>query len=116
METTPSSTINRLVMIFVSARQADALMQALNEARIMFTKFESTTMVFREMTVGLLVGVNHTRADVLYALIETHCQPRDEYMPVQFTPPAGFPTLSMIEARIGGALVYTLDVERFEQF
>jgi hypothetical protein len=49
-------------------------------------------------------------------LIEEHCQPHEEYVPVQFNPPAGFPTLSMIEARIGGALVYTLDVERFDQF
>ena len=50
------------------------------------------------------------------SLVEEHCQPHQEYVPVQFTPPAGFPPLSMIEARVGGALVYRVEVERFLQF
>jgi uncharacterized protein YaaQ len=49
-------------------------------------------------------------------IIEQTCQPHQEYVPVQFSPPAGFPPMSMIEARVGGALVYQVDVERFEQF
>lgn len=107
--------VDRLVIIFVSSRQAEDLLKAMNEAKFYFTKFESSGVMFSDSTLGLLVGVNSARTSALYALIDQYCQPREEYVPVQFTPPAGFPTVSMIEARIGGALVYTVDVERFEQ-
>jgi uncharacterized protein YaaQ len=108
--------VNQLVIVVVSGRQADALMQALRSARFYFTKIDSSAIAFQEATVFLLIGLPSARSGALLGLIEEHCQPHQEYVPVQFTPPAGFPPLSMIEARVGGALVYRVDVERFEQF
>ena len=113
---TPSSTVNQLVFVVVSGRPAEALMQALNREGFYFTKFDLSMFAFQETTVCLMIGLNSSRTGTLIGLIDEHCQPHQEYVPVQFTPPAGFPPLSMIEARVGGALVYTVDVDRFEQF
>lgn len=115
---TPSSSIivNQLVFIVVSERQAEDLLRALVKERFYFTKIDSSGMVFQEPTICLLIGLNNTRLSALMGVVGQCCKPYQEYVPVQFNPLAGFPPMSMIEAQAGGALVYVLDVERFEQF
>lgn len=111
-----TGNVNQLVLVFVSERQAEDLLQALVKERFYFTKIDSSGMIFQEPTLCLLIGLNNSRLSTLLGLVTQYCQPFQEYVPVQFNMPAGFPSLSMIEARAGGALVYVLDVERFEQF
>ena len=108
--------VNQLVFIVVSERQAGELLKALVQERFYFTKIDSSGMIFQEPTLCLLIGLNNLRRTALMDLVSQCCRPFEEYIPVQFNAPAGFPPMSMIEARAGGALVYVLDVERFEQF
>ncbi|MBE0697444.1 MAG: cyclic-di-AMP receptor, partial [Anaerolineaceae bacterium] len=110
------NSVNQLVFVIVSGRQADALSQALVKEAFYFTKFDISMFAFQETTLCLMIGLNSSKHGKLIQLVEEHCQPHQEYVPVQFTPPAGFPPLSMIEARVGGALVYSVDVETFEQY
>lgn len=112
----PSNETNQLIFVVVSERQAEDLLQALVKEHFYFTKIDSSGMVFQEPTLFLLIGLNNSRLSTLLGLVTEYCQPYQEYVPVQFNMPAGFPALSMIEARAGGALVYVLYVERFEQF
>lgn len=111
----PSAEINQLAFVVVSERQAGDLLQALLQERFQFTKIDSSGLLFQEPTLCLLVGLHQSRLAKLTALINKHCQPFQEYIPAQFNPSVGLPRLSMIEARAGGALVYLLDVERFER-
>lgn len=111
-----SSTVNQIVFIIVSERQAEDLLQALVKEHFYFTKIDSSGLVFQEPNLCLLIGLNSTRLNTLTDLVKQYCQPYEEYVPVQFNLSTGMPPLSMIEARAGGALVYVLDVERFEQF
>lgn len=82
----------------------------------MFTKIESAGIFFQEPNLGLLIGLHDSRLANLMGLFDQYCQPYQEYVPVQFNTPAGLPPLSMIESQAGGAMVYVLEVERFEQF
>lgn len=107
--------VNQLAFVVVSERQAGELLQALVKERFQFTKIDSSGLIFQEPTLCLLIGLDGARLGRLSALIEQYCQPYQEYIPAQFNPSAGLPRLSMIEARAGGALVYLLDIERFEQ-
>lgn len=111
-----SNSVNQLVFVVVSGRPAEVLMQSLNQEGFYFTRLDLSMFAFQETRICLLIGLNSAQNGRLMGLIETHCQPHQEYVPVQFTPPAGFPPLSMIETRVGGALVYQLEVEQFEQF
>lgn len=114
--TTSSSPVNQLVFIVLSERQAEEFLQALVKERFYFTKIDSQGMVFQDSNLCLLIGLNNTRMSHLMSLVNQYCQPFQEYVPVQFTQPAGLPPMSMIEAKAGGAIIYVLDVERFEQF
>jgi uncharacterized protein YaaQ len=116
MRMTTSNEVNQLVLVIVSGRQAETLSHALVKQRFYYTKFDISMFAFQETTLCLMIGLNSDRISELIHLVEEHCQPHQEYVPVQFTPPAGFPPLSMIEARVGGALVYRVEVERFIQF
>lgn len=111
-----TNVVNQLALVVVSGRQADLLSQALVNERFYFTKFDISMFAFQETTLCLMIGLNSSRSRLLMTLIEENCRPHKEFVPVHFTPPAGFPPLSMIETRVGGALVYQMDVERFEQF
>lgn len=111
----PENTVNQLVLVVVSERQAEELLRALVKEHFYFTKIDSSGMVFQEPTLTLMIGLYNTRLMELLALIGKYCQPYEEYVPVQFNPPAGLPPLSMIEAKAGGALVYLLNVQRFVQ-
>jgi uncharacterized protein YaaQ len=113
MQTTDS--INLLALIFVLGRQAEALMHRLVDEKFYFTKFESSGLVFEETWVGLMIGLNNQRMDYLIRVVEQTCPPHQEYIPVQVMPLAGLPPLPMIEARVGGALIYSVEVERFLQ-
>lgn len=113
---TENTNVNQLFFVVVSGRQADLLTQELVKARFYFTRYDISMFALQETTICLMIGLNSERSAALIQLISENCQPHQEYIPVQFIPPAGLPPLSMIEARIGGALVYQVEVERFEQF
>lgn len=107
--------VNLLALIFVLGRQAEALMRRLVDEKIYFTKIESSGLVFEEPLVGLMIGINNQRMDYIIHVVEETCPPHQEYIPVQVMPLAGLPPLPMIEARVGGALIYSVEVERFIQ-
>jgi len=116
MQPSSSNLVNQLVFITVSQRQGEDLMQALVKEHFYFTKIDSSGLVFQEPNICLLIGLNNTRFSSLQGLVKKYCQPYEEFIPVQFNPSTNLPSLSMIEARTGGALLYLLDVEHFEQF
>jgi uncharacterized protein YaaQ len=111
-----SATVNQLVIVVISSRQAEGLMQSLVERDFYFTKIDNTGMLFEDETICMMIGLNSARTSSLFGLIAETCKPREDYVPVQFNPPIGFPPLSMIETRVSGALVYSMEVERFVQF
>lgn len=114
--TNNTDVVNKLLFALVSGRQAEDLMQALVRERFYFTRLDSAGLIFQDPTVCLMIGLNGSRLERLKGLIAKYCPPRKEYIPVQFNPPAGLRSMSMIEAQIGGALVYIVDVDHFEQY
>ncbi len=113
--TMSSSTIDQLVILVLSGYQAEDLMHHLVEARFYFTKIDSSGGLLNEPTVCLLIGLNNVRMPALLELVQKYCHPFTQYIPTQLNSQSGYPSMSMIEAQVGGALIYTLNVERFEQ-
>jgi uncharacterized protein YaaQ len=112
----PSETVNLLVMVVASGRQADELKNQLVNERFYFTQIDSSGAPLQEPTVCLLIGLHSLRFDRLMGVVKTACKRFQEFIPVQLTPPVGLPPMQMIEAQAGGALVYAVDVEQFIQF
>src|SRR5512133_1800137 len=113
---TPTDTVNLLVFVIVSGRQADELKNQLVRERFYFTQINSSGGPLQEPTVCLLIGLNDSRMDRLMGVVQAACKRFQEYIPVQMAPPTGLPPMQMIEAQAGGALVYAVEVEEFIQF
>jgi uncharacterized protein YaaQ len=103
------------VIVIVSSAQAGSLMDKLSQKKFQFTKVDSSGGFLHEATLCLFVGLNHERRAALHEIIRQNCNRRRIYIPAHMdvTQIQGQPL--MIEAEVGGATMFTFDVERFEQ-
>jgi len=112
----PEPDIDLLVLILVSESQSKKLMTNLKKQLFFFTIIDSTNSLFHEPTVCLLLGLNHTRMEALNDLVQTYCQPYRGVVPVQMRTVSELSFLSVMESQEGGATLFTLPVESFEQY
>ena len=110
-----NESINQLVIVVVSGAQSGNLMQKLRAAGYYFTQLDSWGGLLEEPTVCLLVGLDAKRRPALMELICTCCQVHRQYIPARLDASMLQVQPVMIEAEVGGAAVYTVGVERFEQ-
>lgn len=109
-----TQNINRLVLV-VAGAQAGELMQRLSQERFYFTKIDSTGGLVQEPNVTLLIGLNESRLNSFLELVRKVCQPYRQFIPAHVSVHPMHMQPAMIEAEMGGATVFVLEVERFEQ-
>jgi len=107
--------IDLLILVMVSQSQSKKLMANLNRQHFYFTIIDSNSSLFREPTVCLLMGLNHERLDTVNRLIDKYCQPYRKFIPVQMRGIGELSQMPVIESIEGGATLYGMPVEHFEQ-
>ncbi len=111
----PDFDIDLLVIIIVSRSQSQKLMGNLNKRHYFFTIIDSSSSLFQEPTVCLLLGLNHRRLEDLNKLVHKYCKPYKRFVPVEMRAVTEFSHLPVLESQEGGATLYGLPVESFEQ-
>ena len=104
-------------MIIVSDQDADRLMQRMVELGFPATKIGSTGGFLRRGNATVLSGVDDARVDQIVELVREECHARKEFVPVQTLPflgDGGF-AADPVEVRVGGAIMFILNIERFER-
>lgn len=110
-----AQTVDQLFLITVAGEQMSDLTQALNREGFYVTVMDSSGGLIDERLSTLLIGLNHARQAVLLEHIRDKCRTRRRLIPTPLeTPSLSFQPM-MIEAETGGAVVYVLDVDHFEQ-
>ena len=111
----PDASIDRVAITIVDGGQSKDLLKALNEAQFPVTILDAVGGFLHEAMVTLIVGLSEQRLSVFYSLVREKCPSRTRYVPmgVELSLSPGYPM--MIEARVGGATVFILPVERFVQ-
>ena len=107
----------KLCVLVVSDTDANRLMERMVEAGFSATKIGSTGGFLRRGSVTILSGVTEEGLDRLMELVGEICHARKEFVPVQTLPflgDGGF-TSEPVEVRVGGAIVFVLEIERFER-
>ncbi len=106
------------VIAIVQSDDAGALTDALREKNFQSTLISSTGGFLREGNATLLLGVEDNQIDAVIQVIKDNCNTRTQY--VNPMPPVMEPgELYMpqpVEVQVGGAVVFVLNVERFEKF
>ncbi len=111
-----SLTVDKLMVIITAAEDVDRLLDRMIEAGHPATKISSTGGFLRRGNATILSGVAVGAVDGVLAMVRAHCEPREEYVPVQALPfPGSLPPNEPLPVRVGGAIVFVLDVEQFEK-
>lgn len=109
-------TVDKIYVVSVSGETVSPLREQLVANDFYFTQIESNGGIIQKESVSLLIGIDQERAGELLRLIQKVCKRRRTYVPARTETVVLQTHPLMIEAEVGGALIYTLDVERFEQF
>ncbi|MCL4284604.1 MAG: cyclic-di-AMP receptor [Fimbriimonadaceae bacterium] len=108
----------KFVVCVVHSRDKNKVTDEMIRAGYKFTVISSTGGFLREGNTTILVGVGEEDTPALLNLIEQNCQAREQLlnvMPLEAAPTGAFLT-SPVKVPVGGAVVFVLNVERFERF
>lgn len=115
--TTERPQPTKMCILVVADSDANELMKQMVEGGFSATKIGSTGGFLRRGSVTILSGVPESDLDPLMDIVREVCHARKEFVPVQTLPflgDGGF-TAEPVEVRVGGAIVFVLDIERFER-
>jgi uncharacterized protein YaaQ len=107
----------KLVITIVADTDADGLIRALVERGYPATKIGSTGGFLRRGNTTLLSGIKEDMVDDVISLVRELCPIRTELLTISTIPLAGeVPFLNEpLEVRAGGAVIFVLDIARFER-
>lgn len=108
----------KLIITVVHDRDKNRITEALLRNGFKFTKIGSTGGFLREGNVTLLIGVEEREVEPCLSVIGESCRTREQF--VNVLPPDAAPVgtfmPSPVKVLVGGAVVFVVDVERFERF
>jgi uncharacterized protein YaaQ len=106
--------VDRLMVIIVQSQDVHRTTQALNKVGIYVTRLSSTGAFLGRRNTTLLIGLSDEQVELALSVIHENCRQRVEYVS---TPLEGAPMPIPVATPItvGGATVFTLRVERFEE-
>ena len=107
----------KLVIVIVADSDADGLIRAMVERGYPATKIGSTGGFLRRGNTTLLSGIDADRVEEVIALVRRRCPVRTELLTLSTMPIGGeMPFLTEpMEVRAGGAVIFVLDITRFER-
>lgn len=108
----------KLILAVVQDQDSTRLMNAMVEHNFRVTKLASTGGFLKSGNTTIMIGTEDIRVEKALQVIRDNCKSREQLMaPVS---PMGGNADSYIpypvEVEVGGATVFVLPVERFEQF
>lgn len=110
----PDNLIHLLLVAIIQEEDLDIAMRTLQENGIAVTFLSSAGGFLGRRNVTLLIGLPETKETAALEVLRKVCRQRVEYMtlPIEGSP---MPMPSPVPVTVGGATVFALPVERFEQ-
>ena len=108
------STVHLLLVAVVQDQDVDAAMKALQTVGASLTYLSSAGGFLGRRNATLLIGLPMDKENEALAALHEACRQRIEYMtlPLEGSP---MPMPAPVPVTVGGATVFALPVERFEQ-
>ena len=107
----------KLIIAIVQDEDTDALTQALVGAGHRFTKISTTGSFLRTGNTSLMIGVDDAQVPNVLGVLRRTCRRRTQ-IAVPYSPALEPGLLYMpenFEVEVGGAVVFVIDVSRFER-
>jgi uncharacterized protein YaaQ len=107
--------IRHLMTAIVQDQDTDLAVRALTQIGVPVIHLASTGGFLGRRNATLLIGLPEQTDDKVLQVLQTSCRQRVEYLaiPLEGSP---LPMPSPMPVTVGGVTVFTLPVERFEEF
>lgn len=108
----------KLAICIIHNRDKGKTTEELVRAGFKFTVIGSSGGFLREGNTTFLIGIQDDELDALMQLFSQTCKTREQIVnvtPIEAGPPGGF-IPSPIKVPVGGAVIFVMNVERFERF
>ena len=115
MSAQSSPKIDTLWIAVVHAQDAEFVHDALEQVDAKVTRLPSMGGFLSRRNATLLIGFPSARRPVIYQALLDHCRQRVEFIPTALEGPL-LPLQTPTPVTVGGATVFALEVERFEEF
>ncbi|MER3497023.1 MAG: hypothetical protein C4320_09915 [Armatimonadota bacterium] len=108
----------KLAILIVHHRDKGRVTDALVKGGFKFTMIGSSGGFLREGSTTLLLGIEPAELDALRELVAENCQTREQMVSVGAFEAAQVATFApgAVSVSVGGAVLFTLDVESFDRF
>lgn len=105
---------NRLMTAVIQEQDVDAAMQALKKQGIKSTRLPSIGGFLGRRSATLLIGLIVGQEETVINILRQNCRTRVEYVtiPLEGSP---FPLPAPTPITVGGATIFVLDVDRYEE-
>ncbi|MFN8472084.1 MAG: cyclic-di-AMP receptor [Anaerolineae bacterium] len=117
MATTPAP-ITKLVVAIIHRDDAPGLVQALNKRGYSATVISTTGGFLREGNSTALIGTSEANLAEVLRIVKDNAHTRNRYVnsvaPV--VDPGELYMAQPVEVEVGGAVIFVLEVERFERY
>ncbi len=106
----------KLVVAVVQDRDADQAVAALTAKGQRVTRVGTTGGFLQQGNTTLLIGLEDAGVTGVIATLRANCRRREMFMPMAVGgTDQAFSLTNHLEVEVGGATVFVLDVEQFEQ-
>ncbi len=103
-----------LIMAIVQAQDADIVENTLRELNISISRLPSTGAFLGRRNATLLLGIPDDRQQMILDALKENCRQRIEYIAVPLeSAPLPLPTPTPVT--VGGATVFAIDIEHYEE-
>ena len=105
--------VNRLMLAVVQDQDAEPAIQALKKKNVKVTRLASTGGFLGRRSATLIIGLAHGQEEIVIKALTKSCRTRVEYVtiPLEGTP---LPLPAPTPITVGGATVFTFEVDRYE--
>lgn len=114
MATCSEKDCNTLLMAVVQSQDAGIVENIFQEMNISLTRLPSTGAFLGRRNAMLLVGIPHEQQQVILDTLMENCRQRIEYIAVPLES-APLPLPAPTPVTVGGATVFSLEVEHYEE-
>ena len=105
----------KMIMAVVSGDDSNAVSAALTKARFSVTKLATTGGFLMSGNTTFLIGVDDDRVSEVIDIIAKHSKKRKQMVPSAGMMDVGMYSAFPVEVTVGGAIVFVMNVERFEK-
>ncbi len=103
----------KLIICIVQDQDMHVLLEELTEANHRVTKLASTGGFLKSGNTTLLIGVEDSKVEDVFQIIEKNCKTREVSTPlIPVNMPGETYIPQPIDVKVGGATIFTLDVEK----